>query len=187
MSEDQELTEPDGREREWRGLAAIDFLSKSAAVAAGGVVLVMAAQVTVDVAMRTWWNEPLPGTLDIISLVYMPILISLSLGYAERVREHITVSLLHDSMGPTWRRHQEVVVGAASAVGVWLLLYYGYFRAIQAFEIRETSIGSIDVPVWPSTFAMTVGFAIFLLQVVASAFRAATAPRDDTEKVTVSV
>jgi TRAP-type C4-dicarboxylate transport system permease small subunit len=187
MSETQELSRPDRSKREWRGLAAIDAVSKFAAVISGGVVLLMAVQVTVDVVMRAMSNRPLPGTLDIISLVYMPILITLSLGYAERAREHITVSLLPDSMGPAWRRRQELVVGVASAVAVWLLLYYGYFRAIQALEIRETSIGSIDVPVWPSTIVMTVGLAIFLLQVSATVFRAATVPLDENEKVTVSV
>jgi TRAP-type C4-dicarboxylate transport system permease small subunit len=183
----QERSEPDRIKREWRGLTVIDAVSKSAAVVSGGVVLLMAVQVTVDVVMRSMWNRPLPGTLDIISLVYMPILIALSLGYAERVREHITVSLLRDSMGPIWRRRQELVAGAASAVAVWLLLYYGYFRAIQALEIRETSIGSVDVPVWPSTIVMTIGFAIFLLQLGATLFRTATDPLDENEKVTVSV
>jgi len=152
-------------------LRGIDWLGVQAALCAGLICMMMAVHIGADVFMRSVFSQPIDGTLDVATFGYMPAIVFLGMAATERLRQHITVSLVRDSMSGEWVPRHDLAAGILSSVAVAILLYGSFLRALHSVEIGETVVGSVDVPVWPATIVMTIGLLIFLLQAAASTIR----------------
>ena len=61
----------------------------------------MAVHVIADVSARYLFNQPLPGTIEIVSLYYMVAVIYLPVAYVQSRRQHIVVTQFTDFQLPT--------------------------------------------------------------------------------------
>lgn len=130
----------------------------------GGVVLIaMMVHIVADVFMKYAFHRPLQGTLEIVSHYYMVMAVLLPLGLVEWRRESISVEVFF-KMFPRPVRLFCVIVGLALMVVVYSgLAYQSAFDAMRAFSIREKAMGSAETIVWPSRFALPLGFGIAAL------------------------
>lgn len=152
-------------------------MSQAAGVLAGLVILVMMVHIVVDVICRVVFRSPLPGTLEYITYWWMPTLIFLSLGAAESARSHIRVTILVDKVSPGIGRTINTVAHAVTACTVGLILFYGVRGAMASAKIQQAALGTAVVPIWIPKIIMTVGLAVFFLQVFVSVWREISQPR----------
>lgn len=167
----------------------IDRFSVLLAVLGGVATVGLMLNVVIDVIGRFFFNQPLPGTLDLTQFTWMPSLVSLGLGYALLRGEHIRVSLL---TGPTGSRTQRIIeiVGMVFTLGTTaLLILFGTEKAAEAMEFGEKAVGTPWLEIWPYRWVIVVGMVGLILQALAALLRAITVsefkPVDDDEAVVV--
>ena len=88
-----------------------------ALLALGAIIIgLMAVHVIVDVLARYSFNQPLPGTIEIVSLYYMVAVIFLPVAYVQMRRQHIVVTQFTDWLPVRGRLSLDGLVGILATV-----------------------------------------------------------------------
>lgn len=154
----------------------IDRLSTLMAVLGGVATVGLMINVVLDVIGRYFYNQPLPGTLDLTQFAWMPTLVSLGLAYAMLRGEHIQVSLLTAPTGPRTQRIIDIVAMASTLTVTTMLLWFGAEKAGDAMGFEERAVGTPWLEIWPFRWVIVVGLAALLLQTLASLLRVIADP-----------
>lgn len=157
------------RERSGRRLA---LLIEVPAVA---VTFVMMLHVSVNALLRTFANEPLPNTLEIVQYWYLPFVAFLGFVAAQHRGQHIAADLIYEKLPRVTQRYVLAVgflLAAAVAAGFG---YYGWSEAVHAMEIKQTA-GVSGMISWPVYFVVPLVFAILTVQFLLVAVRALRHP-----------
>lgn len=153
----------------------IDRISTVLAIAAGVAAMAMMINIVADVISRTA-ARPLPGTLDITQFAWMPIVVSLGMGYALLQGQHIRIGLLADLTSRRTQQIIEVVAMVASLVALSALSWFGAERAFRALEVGEFSSATPWLPIGVFRWVMVAGLIGLALQAIAQLLRAITDP-----------
>lgn len=152
-------------------LKTIDRLSGFVAIFAALALVLLVANVFVDVLGRSMFRRPLSGTLEMTAYWWMPMITLLSLGYTERTQEHIKVTMLLDALP---LRLRQIVEGSFALLAFGLLCvlaWYALQEALYASSIGKTTPSRPPVMIWPFTFAAVIGVGLLALQVAATSYR----------------
>jgi TRAP-type mannitol/chloroaromatic compound transport system permease small subunit len=150
----------------------IDRFSTLLAVAGGIATMGLMLNVVVDVIGRAVFNRPLPGTLDVTQFAWMPVLVSLGLGYALLRGEHIRVNLLTAPTGPRAQRVIEIAGMVFTLATTAVLIWFGAQKASEAAAFQESAVGTPWLAIWPFRWVIVVGLAGLFLQALALFIRA---------------
>ena len=102
------------------------------------------------------------------AVIYLAIAATLiGLPYVQRLRGHVNVDLIPLMLGPRARFGMAVVTLSLSIVMVAVMLWYGYDFWHLAYERNWKSDTIWGVRLWIPYAALPVGFALYLLQLVA--------------------
>jgi TRAP-type C4-dicarboxylate transport system permease small subunit len=140
------------------------WIAKSAMVLAALFLVLMALHVSLDVGLRY--------TLEFVSFYYMVAVVFLPLAYVELQREHISVDVLVGRLPPS---AQLVLYLFASTLGLLyfgMLCYQSYLDAVRATVRMETAMANFTFYLWPSRWALPVGFAAMCLAILANMIKA---------------
>lgn len=158
----------DGRGRSPFAVSVARVLSLLADVFlwAGAIaVLAMMLHVTADVLMKVALNQPIMGTLEIVSFVYMVGCTFLPLAHVQLSRTLIIVEVFTQNLAP--EKNLRFDIGAAVLTVAYLLLL-AIMGAVVA--VAKTGIGEaqdatyFDLPVWPMrwVFCISCGLAALI-------------------------
>ena len=124
-----------------------------------GVVagFLMMVHVSADVAGRTIFNHPLPGTTEIVSGWYMIAVAYLPWAFVARENAHISVDLFTRGASPRFLFVLEVVIKVVTAAWVLLFAYETFIRAIQQTKADEVwEAAGFLIIVWPSRWLLPI-------------------------------
>lgn len=162
--------------------AVLDLLTSSFRMLGIAALALMMLHVNLDVLCRTLFNAPVPGTLEIVSHWYMVAAVFLPLALVERLNAHISVEIVSQHL------RGRALVGLLIAAS---LLSAGYFAilawqtgidAIEKFEVREITLGQIELAVWPTRFFLPFGCGLLALLLLYKAWRLAAGDLSVLEK-----
>jgi TRAP-type C4-dicarboxylate transport system permease small subunit len=121
-------------------------------------IFLMMAHITLDVAGRFLFNAPPPGTLVFVANYYMVIVAFLSMAFAERRNQHISVEILTERMALGVQHKLGFGTTLLSAGMFGLLAWRGFGEAGTKFADGSILIEQgVAIPVWPSYFLLPVG------------------------------
>ncbi len=149
-------------------ISVIHRLSTFSGAVAGVIVLVLTIQIAADVLSRNVFNQPIPGTLELTANLFMPLIVFLSLAYAEYAGEHIRATIIVGSLTGRTALATELIGRIVTLLVVLALTYYAVIGAIYATELRLEVLGAITLPVWPVRILAAVGLMLFAIQLTAS-------------------
>lgn len=127
---------------------------------------VMILHITVDVLLRFLFNAAVVGTLETVSYYYIVFAVFLPLAYVERCGEHIRVDLFVQKMPP---RAQLALYLLACLIGLGFfgaLAYQSLLDALRSTARQETIMSNFLFYIWPSRWALPLGFAATCLAIV---------------------
>ncbi len=161
-------------------LARIDkgllLLARALMLLAGAGLALMMLQTVAGVVADNFWNQPIPGNLEIISVYHMVLVVFLPLAFVEWQHENIEVDLLWQLM-PGWMQRTVLVLGyLVCAVFFAILVRQTWFDAVAAMAKGEMMMGNVYVLIWPAKFVLPVGFAAIGLVSLRHALNAALDP-----------
>jgi TRAP-type C4-dicarboxylate transport system permease small subunit len=117
----------------------------------------MMLHVTVDVAGRTLFNRPLPGTTEIVSGWYMIAVAYLPWAFIAREDAHIQVDLFTRHAPQRFQAVLDIAVKLVTAAWVLLFSYQTFIRALQQTRVDEVwEAAGFLIPVWPSRWLLPV-------------------------------
>lgn len=152
-------------------LRLIDRLSGALAIVAALGLVLLAANIFIDVIGRAFLNRPFTGTLEMTAYWWMPVLTLFAFAFTEQRQEHIKVTLLLDTLPPRMRHVVEGCFGLITVALLAWLAWYTIFEATESAGYRETTASTPPVVIWPFKFVAVVGIAMLALQSAATAWR----------------
>lgn len=156
-----------------------EILDKVLAVIASVALLAMMLHVVAHGLWRHVFNAPFYGTNEIVAYWYMPVLVLLGLLAAQTREEHISVTILVDSLATKARLAMLVVgrvLGFLLSIG---FAWYGLGEAVKKYDMGTTA-GITTIPMWPITFLVPVVFVLLALLYVVTPIPARPQGEDDT-------
>jgi len=129
--------------------------------------LLMMVHVTADVAGRTVFNHPLPGTTEIVSGWYMVAAAYLPWAWIARNDGHIVVDLFARLIPPAVMNVIELGIKLLTCAWVTLFAYQTYLRAVQTTRAGEVweAAGSF-ILIWPSRWLLPLSAGMMGLYLV---------------------
>lgn len=135
-------------------------------------LFLMMAHITVDVIVRFGFNGAMVGTLETVSFYYVVLAVFLPLGYVELKNEHIRVDLFVQMM-PGWAQLALYILACAlGLVFFGMMTWQSSLDAIRSTARAETIMSNFLFYIWPSRWALPVGFAGICLAILSNLLRA---------------
>ncbi|MCR2793481.1 TRAP transporter small permease [Microbacterium sp. zg.Y625] len=152
-------------------IRVVDRLSDIAGTGAAIALALLTLNVIVDVVARTLFGRPLAGTLELTTYWWMPGLVLLSFPYAERLQEHIKVTMVLEALPLPVRRIVEGTIAALVAALLAALAVFTLQDALASAALGQTTNSNPPIAVWPFKFVAVAGIALLALQSAATSFR----------------
>ncbi len=151
-------------------------MSRVLILIAGIGLLLMMVQTVMDVIADNFFDRPIPGNLEVISIYHMVLVVFLPLAMVEWKHENIQVDLFYLMM-PSWLQRLSLVVGyLICALFFAILTRQTWLDALVSYRKNEVLMASVYVLVWPAKFILPIGFAAITLISIRHFFRAMRAP-----------
>lgn len=134
-----------------------DFINKISMVLGGISLLALMLLATGNVVLRVF-HMPFSGTYEIISFLGA-VIISFALGYTQKKKDHIVVTILTERFP---KKLQRIVGGFADLV---IMIFFGvvawqvYVWGMKIYASHEVS-ETIKMAFYPFVFAVAAGFTL---------------------------
>lgn len=127
-----------------------------------GMISSMALGVA-DVVGTQFFDTPVPGALEVTEST-MVLIVFGALAYAQIRSAHIRVELLYTAMSPRTQSFMDLITHAVAFVFFALLAWQGAGELAYSWEIREATMGTVRLPLYPARFLLVLGTALLLLR-----------------------
>lgn len=148
------------------------FFSQIALGFSGLFLILMITHITIDVVLRFFFHIALHGTLEVVSFYYMVCIVFLPLAFVELKQEHISVDVLVNHFPPNIRLALYLTSCLLGVIYFSMLGYQSLLDAIKATQSQETAMANFTFYLWPSRWALPVGFFAMDLAILANAMKA---------------
>ena len=142
------------------------------------ITFVMMVHVTVNAVMRTWFDQPLENTLEIVEYWYLPLVAFLGFIAAQHRGQHIAADLVFEMLPKVTRRFVLAFMFLLCGVVCLGFAWFGWGEAVHARDIGKTA-GVSSLIAWPTYFLVPLAFGSLTVQFVVASWRALTHPEDD--------
>ena len=165
----------------------LDRVGQTLLVIAAMLGFFLAFIVCTDVVGRYFFNTPLKGTPELVSMAIV-IIAYLQACYAIRSGGMIAVDAFYVSY-PNWLKSLVSLTGSVLGVFLFALICFGSTeRAIDAWVSGEfEGEGALRVPAWPAKFALVLGAALASLSYLTLALKQFSSLMQGTEPPISSV
>ncbi|WP_282611393.1 TRAP transporter small permease [Pelagibius sp. Alg239-R121] len=133
-------------------------------VIAGLLMSVLMAVLVLDIVMRNL-GYPLQGMAE-LSVFVMMIVIYFGFAHCEAEDQHVRLQFLTNRLPQNIKQMTSFLVWILGFITVGILTYAVVVDAAQAYQRNDAIEGVVNLPIWPTKFAMCIGMAIFFLQIL---------------------
>ncbi|MBI2869316.1 MAG: TRAP transporter small permease [Chloroflexi bacterium] len=140
-------------------------ITRASSLVGSGLLVLMVLSTAADVFARFVLNNPIPGVIEINS-VLLPVIVFLGIAMTQARRKHIRADILVTRLSP---RAQSILWAVGCAVALMLIIpltIQTYKDAAFAFSVKEARWGIIMIPIWWSKFALPFGLLLFSLELM---------------------
>ncbi len=134
----------------------------------------MMLHITVDVLLRYFFNASVVGTLETVSYYHMVLAVLLPLAYVESRGEHIRVDLIAQMLPNGVQLALYVLACLIGLAFFGALTYQGFLDALRATQRLETIMSNFLFYIWPSRWALPLGFGALCLAILNNLLKALT-------------
>ena len=148
----------------------LSWVINSSALGSSIFVVVLMVLVTADVTGRYVFNKPVPMTYEVGSFMLV-FIVFLGMAYTQKMGSHIRVEFLTLRMSPKVRASFNLFAYTLGILLYGAIFYQGFKWSYDAFQIGEYVAGLVNIPKWPSMFAVPFGALLLSLQFLADWLR----------------
>lgn len=141
----------------------LDRVERALSMAAGLLLLVMGALITLSVLAREQLSVTLPDDILLVSLSMVAV-VALPLAHVQRERGQIAVTIVTDRLPPAFGRFGQVAGDLIGAVLFGTIAVLVLTAVPQAFAENHYYDGQLRIPVWPTKVIFGLGMGLFALR-----------------------
>ncbi len=134
-------------------------------VVASVAIFIMLGATTISVIGRYLFNMPLPDDVAINELLIV-FLVFLPFSYVQQMDQHVFVTLFSDRLSPRKQLFCKTFANFIGIVIFSLLSYATYLDFYGSYEILAYNEGLLELPEWPSRFAVFIGIFVMNLRLI---------------------
>lgn len=128
-------------------------------------IIFMILIVIADVTMRTLFNYPIIGTLEVVTYWFMVAISFVGMWLAQKRREHISVTMLTDKFSAQGKFLHRMFSNFLTLAFLIALAWYGWFNALDNMARGEFT-GATHVVIWPMRFLVPITMAAFIITII---------------------
>jgi TRAP-type C4-dicarboxylate transport system permease small subunit len=145
-------------------LTGVVGTSRGLMIVSAILVTLMMLHIGADVAGKYFFNAPIHGTLEIVSLYYMVAIVYLPLAWGSHDGDQIKVELFLRRLPTRYLLRHDAVIDVLFAAFLGVITWQGIVDALAKTAIHEARETAIDLLiVWPSRWMVPVGFGVAAL------------------------
>lgn len=137
----------------------------ASAFGAASIVVILMAMVVADIFGRKVLNKPVPMSYEVGAFMLV-FIVFMGLAYSQRQRAHIRVEILTLRMPPKGRAIMDLLAFTLGLAIYGAIFYQTFKWSYHSFEIGEYVAGLVNIPKWPSQFAVAFGALLISLQFI---------------------
>ena len=142
---------------------ALGWTVNTSAFGAASIVVILMVMVVADIFGRKVLNNPVPMSYEVGAFMLV-FIVFMGLSYSQRQKAHIRVEILTLRMPPKGRAIMDLFAYTLGILIYGAIFYETFKWSYHSFEIGEYVAGLINIPKWPSQFAMVFGALLLSLQ-----------------------
>lgn len=127
------------------------------------VIFLMALWVTADVFGRYFFNHPIPGTTELVKTGICAI-VFLGVAYTMQKGRHVRTTVFIQRLSPAFRNYFDIMNCLIGITIFTLLCIFAWKAAWVSWLVREFDGEQLQVPVYPSRFAIVIGSGLLVIQ-----------------------
>lgn len=136
----------------------IDLVTQMAMLVAGAGLFLMMVVVVLDVTLKYLINQPVPGTLEMVSFYFMSVCAFLPFAYVQKGEHHIVMTLATERLPPAALRILIAVGYLVGAAYLGLIAWASANEALHMTEVGESSSAIyFDILIWPARWCVPLG------------------------------
>ena len=144
----------------------LGWVVNSSAFGAASIVVILMAMVVADIFGRKVLNKPVPMSYEVGAFMLV-FIVFMGLAYSQRQKAHIRVEFLTLRMPEKGRAIMDLLAYTLG-IAIYGAIFYQTFKwSYHSFEIGEYVAGLVNIPKWPSQFAVVFGALLISLQFLA--------------------
>ncbi|RBW51214.1 hypothetical protein DS878_03640 [Marinobacter sp. F3R11] len=149
----------------------VSMISAAVYAVAGIIVLVMMLQIVADVFLRSFFDKPLMGSLEIVSNYYMVAFAFLPISLLVLRKEFVFVEVFTSRLPGSVNRGLDKF-GLLLGVLVFLLIAIssGQYAFKKTLAGEYLDIVYYDLLIWPTRWIATLGFTVAVISAVTVLF-----------------
>ena len=141
----------------------LGWVVNTSAFGAASIVVILMVLVVCDIFGRKVLNKPVPMSYEVGAFMLV-FIVFMGLAYSQRQKAHIRVEILTLRVPPRIRAVMDLFAYTLG-IAIYGAIFYETFKwSYHSFEIGEYVAGLINIPKWPSQFAMVFGALLLSLQ-----------------------
>ena len=134
------------------------MVTRLAMLVAGAGLFLMMVVVVLDVTLKYLINQPVPGTLEMVSFYFMSVCAFLPIAYVQKTERHIVMTLATERLSPDALRVLIAVGYLVGAAYLCLIAWASTHEAIHMTEVRESSSAiHFEILIWPARWCVPLG------------------------------
>lgn len=153
-------------------------LNRGLELVGGLAILVMLTHVVLEVFLRSFFNTPIPGTLEYVSFWYIVVIAFVGMWLAQRRNEHISVTLMVDKLRSRARTFTDLFGNVLMLGVLGMFAYFGFTGAMIQTMTGEYS-GATMVPVWPMRWVVPIMLSAWFIVLVRQTVSLLTGSKND--------
>ena len=142
------------------------ILTKITGTMANIVIFSTMAVVSLSVLMRIFFNTPIPGLTDIVSMLNA-LAVAFAISIAEKHRKHIRVDFVRQYLPPRIGKAIYFSMNGLALVVISVVAYRFLLYSLTAHKYGNAT-WIMNIPHWPVIVCLTLGLVIFLITAISN-------------------
>lgn len=140
------------------------MLTKITGTLANVIIFSTMAVVSLSVFMRVFFNSPIPGLTDIVSMLNA-LTVAFAISIAEKHRKHIRVDFVREYLPPRIGKAIYFFMNGLAIVVISVVSYRFFLYGFSAYR-HGNATWIMNIPHWPVIVCLFLGLIIFLLTAI---------------------
>jgi TRAP-type transport system small permease protein len=146
--------------------AIFEGLDKVLSAISAITLFIMMLWIFVDVTLRSLFNNPIPGTIEITGEYLMVILVYLMLSNTHKVEGHVSVDSFQKKMSARAKDIAKFITNLLTAVFFLMISIFNFQKGLEYLDKNIQSVGVLEYPLAPALFIISIGLAMITLRVL---------------------
>lgn len=129
-------------------------------------LFIMMLWIFVDVTLRSLFNSPIQGTIEITGEYLMVILVYLMLSNTHKVEGHVSVDSIQKKLSGRVKNIVKFITNLISAVFFLTIGILNFQEGLEYLDQNIQSVGVLEYPLAPALFIISVGLIMITLRLL---------------------